>query len=257
MANSVHILHNFACNKQKSGLARMKIGKETGASVSGFSLQNFNVGTRIQLRMQRDTGTIEHFSSLIGFVKDEFLMVKCPMERNTPFILHDGEQVLVRAFTGTTIYSFASTVLRTLLSPLYYMHLAYPQAMQGSALRAELRVKAAAPAELEYTDLTGGKAVKQATLVDLSLSGARIASEELISAGDTVRLSFAVQCDGKEHVVRASAVVRSANRKPATRFDEHDIFSYGLQFDSLDPEDQTAIRLLTYETLLSNRQNIA
>ncbi|WP_198599114.1 flagellar brake protein, partial [Escherichia coli] len=78
---------------------------EAGTAVPGSSLQNFNVGTRMQLRIQRDTGKIEHFSSLIGFVKDEFLMVKCPVARNTPFILHDGEQVLVRAFTGTTIYS--------------------------------------------------------------------------------------------------------------------------------------------------------
>jgi c-di-GMP-binding flagellar brake protein YcgR len=236
----------------------VKIVNEAGVSVLGSSLQNFNVGTRIQLRMQRDTGTIEHFSSLIGFVKDEFLMVKCPVVRNTPFILHDGEQVLVRAFTGTTIYSFASIVQRTLLSPLYYMHLEYPHAMQSSALRNELRVKVGAPAELEYSeDLTGSKASKPATLVDLSLSGARITSEEVISVGNDVQLSFAVQSDGTEHVVRARAVVRSANRTPAISFDDRDVFSYGLQFNSLDPQDQTSIRLLTYETLLSNRQNIA
>jgi hypothetical protein len=89
------------------------------------------------------------------------------------------------------------------------------------------------------------------------LSGARIASGELISIGGNVQLSFAVQSDGLEHVVRAKAVVRSVNRKPAIHSDDRDTFSYGLQFHSLDPEDQAAIRLLTYETLLSNRQNIA
>ncbi len=227
------------------------------AAVLDSSFQNFNVGTRVQLRTQRDTGTVEHFSSLIGFVKDEFLMVKCPTVRNTPFILHDGEQILVRAFTGTTIYSFASAVIRTLLSPLYYMHLEYPQEMQSTALRAELRVKVNVPVDLEYKDLTGVQAISQAILVDLSLSGVRIASEEVISVGNGVQVSFAVQVNGMEQVVRAKAVVRSANRKPATHFDDRDTFSYGLQFDGLDPEDQTAIRMLTYETLLTNRQNIA
>jgi c-di-GMP-binding flagellar brake protein YcgR len=163
----------------------------------------------------------------------------------------------VRAFTGTTIYSFASTVLRTLLSPLYYMHIEYPQEMQSSALRAELRVKVSTAAELEYTDLTGSKTIKPATLADLSLSGARIHSEELISVGDEVQLSFAVQSDGVEHLVSAKAAVRSAIRKPATHFDGRDIYFYGVQFNGLSPEDQTAIRLLTYETVLSNRQNIA
>ena len=235
----------------------MRTVKESDAAMLDSTFENLNVGTRVQLRIQRDTGIAEHFSSLIGFVKGEFLMVRCPVIRNTPFILHDGEQVLVRAFTGTTIHSFSSSVIRTLLNPLYYMHLEYPQAMQSSALRAKLRIKVSAPAELEYKDITGGKAINQATLVDLSLSGARIASQDLISVGNEVQLSFAVQSDGVEHVVRAKAVVRSANRKPSTQFDEQDIFSYGLQFDGLYAEDQAAIRLLTYETLLSNRQNIA
>lgn len=235
----------------------MGMVKGSDAETRDTSFENFDVGTRVQLRIQRDTGTVEHFSSLIGFVKNEFLMVKCPTVRNAPFVLQDGEQVLVRAFTGRTIYSFTSTVIRTLLSPLYYMHLDYPKATQRSPLRAELRVKVNAPATLEFNDLTAAKANNQATLVDLSLSGARIASEELIPVGDEVQLSFAVQSDGTERVVRARAVVRSVHRKPAVHFDDRDIFSYGLQFDGLDTDDQMAIRSLTYETLLSNRQNIA
>ncbi|MFS0755115.1 flagellar brake protein [Noviherbaspirillum sp. 1P10PC] len=242
---------------EKLGFLNMRMVKGADAAMLDSAFENFNVGMRVQLRTQRDTGTVEHFSSLIGFVKGEFLMVKCPMVRNTPFILNDGEQVLVRAFTGTTIHSFPSIVIRTLLSPLYYMHLEYPQAMHSSALRAELRIKVSAPAEIEYKDLTGSKASNQATLVDLSLSGARIASEDLISVGNKVQLSFAVQSDDVEHVVRAKAVVRSAKRNPAARFDDRDTFSYGLQFESLDSEDQAAIRLMTYETVLSNRQNIA
>jgi c-di-GMP-binding flagellar brake protein YcgR len=211
----------------------------------------------MQLRLQRDTGPMEHFSSLIGFVKGEFLIVKCPTVRNAPFILLDGERVLVHAFTGTTIYSFASNVLRTLLSPLYYMHIEYPQEMQSSALRAEHRVRVNTAAELEYADLGGGKAVTPATLVDLSLSGARLHSRELIAVGNEVHLSFAVRSEGVEHMVRTKAAVRSALRKPAGQVDGQDNFFYGLQFMGLSTEDQTAIRFLTYETLLSNRQNIA
>jgi c-di-GMP-binding flagellar brake protein YcgR len=230
--------------------------KGSDAKAPDSAFESFNVGTRMQLRLQRDTGPMEHFSSLIGFVKGEFLIVKCPTVRNTPLILLDGEKVLVRAFSGTTIYSFASTVLRTLLSPLYYMHIEYPHEMQTSALRAELRVRVIAAAELEYTDLAGSKANRPATLADLSLSGARPHSDELIAVGNEVQLSFSVRSDGVENLVRAKAIVRSAIRKPATHFDDRDSYSYGVQFNSLNLEDQTAIRLLTYETLLSNRQNI-
>lgn len=45
--------------------------------------ENFTVGTRIQLSTQPDTGTMAHFSSLVGFAEGEFLMVKCLTVCNT------------------------------------------------------------------------------------------------------------------------------------------------------------------------------
>lgn len=168
------------------------------STVLESAFQSFNVGTRVQLRSQRETGAIEKFSSLIGFVKDEYVMVKSPMTRNTPIIFFDGEKILVRAFTGTMIYSFSSTVIRTFLSPLYYMHLEYPKEIQSSALRSELRIKVDVPGEIEYQDLTDSRTIAQVQLVNLSLSGARISCEEFISVGQQLQLLFTVHSDDVE-----------------------------------------------------------
>jgi c-di-GMP-binding flagellar brake protein YcgR len=234
----------------------MRITKSTDPTAFDSAFRHFNVGTRVQLRAQRDTGSIEHFSSLIGFVKDEFLMVKLPMVRNTPIMFPDDEPIIVRAFTGTTIYSFATVVTRTFLGPLYYMHLAYPREIDRSTLRSELRVRVNMPASVEYTDLSGAKALAQVTLANVSISGAAIGSDALLKVGQQVNLSFPVASDGVERVIRAQAIVRSANRKATGSEEENATFSCGMQFQNLNNEDQLALRLLTYETLLSNRQSI-
>ncbi|MBC7502414.1 MAG: flagellar brake protein [Herminiimonas sp.] len=235
----------------------MEIINSNGDIDLDAAIQNFNIGTRVQLRNQRDEKPVEHFSSLIGLVKDEFLLVKCPIERNAPFVFYDDEEVLVRAFTGTMIYTFTSTVMRTFLSPLYYMHLAYPRMVTRSALRSALRVKVRLPASVEYANAGGVARTVEVNLVNLSLSGAAIEAPEVIPVGQTLAFSFAVNLDGVERVIRTQAIVRSVNFRPAGRGQEVDVFSCGVQFKDMVTDDQTAIRLLTYEKLLADRQNIA
>jgi c-di-GMP-binding flagellar brake protein YcgR len=221
------------------------------------AIQNFNIGTRVQLRGQRDNTAVEHFSSLIGLVKDEFLLVKSPVVRNAPFIFLDGEEVLVRAFTGTVIYTFSSTVMRTFLSPLYYMHLAYPRAVTRAALRSALRVRMRLPATVEYVGPPGPAQTVMGTLVNLSLSGAAIETGTAIPVGQELQVSFSVNIDRIDRPITTKAVVRSMTFRQAARSDQSDVFSCGLQFKEMAIDDQTSIRLLTYEKLLTDRQNIA
>jgi c-di-GMP-binding flagellar brake protein YcgR len=234
----------------------MRTIKDLNAAAFDSEFLNFNVGTRMQLRVQRDTGPVEHFSSLIGFVKDEFVMVKSPMVRNIPFTFYDGEPILVRAFTGMKIYSFTSTVVRTVTSPLSYIHLDYPKAIQSSALRSEIRVRTSLSASVAYQDLAGSKKSAQVPLVNLSLSGAAIDCQAPLTVGEQLQMSFMIQSDGTEREVRTQAVVRSISSRAANQAQNPGTSIYGLQFQNLDPEDQAAIRLMTYETILMDRQNI-
>lgn len=234
----------------------MRINKSEDPQAFDAALLSFNVGTRVQLRAQRDAVPMEHFSSLIGYVKDEFLMVKLPMVGNAPIMFHDDEPITVRAFTGTTIYSFATVVIRSFLGPLYYMHLAYPKEIDRSTLRSELRVKVSLPAGLEYTDESGSIASAQVSLTNLSMSGASFSGDVFLQVGQQISLAFTIQTDGVERAIRAAAIVRSANRRATAKDQKKPVFSCGLQFQNLDADDQLALRLLTYETLLANRQNI-
>lgn len=227
------------------------------ANIAGnAAILGMSVGTRVQLRGLDDPSGTEHFTSLIGYVKDEFLLVKLPIMRGSPFIFYDGIQVLVRAFTGTTIYTFRSTVTLTLLSPFYYMHLSYPAQVSGATLRSALRVRVRMPARVAYTAPGMPATTLQATLVNLSTSGASIECDAVIPLGQLLRCGFMVEIDGVEHDITVDAIIRSVNFRPGTAGAAADIFSCGVEFKEISPADETTIRLLSYERLLSDRQNI-
>ena len=223
---------------------------------SNSAILSLNVGTRVQLRGLDDPGGTEHFSSLIGYVKDEFLLVKLPVVRGSPFIFYDGIQILVRAFTGTTIHTFRSTVTRTLLSPCYYMHLSYPTKVSGATLRSALRVKVRIPARIEYMPPGKAAAVLEGLLVNLSISGASVECGVVVPVGQNLRCIFQINIDGVEQDIGVEAVVRSVNFRPGVTGHPGDVFSCGLQFKEVSTAEETAIRLLSYERLLSDRQNI-
>ncbi|MBC7513859.1 MAG: flagellar brake protein [Herminiimonas sp.] len=228
---------------------------ETTPSANAAIL-GMSVGTRVQLRGLDDPGATEHFSSLIGYVKDEFLLVKLPVVRGSPVIFYDGIQILVRAFTGTTIYTFRATVQRTLLSPSYYMHLSYPSDVASATLRSALRVKVRIPARIEYTPPGKAGVSLQVLLVNLSTSGASIDCDAIVPVGQKLRCVFQIDIDGAEPGISVDAIVRSVNFRPGTAGQSADVFSCGVQFQEISNADETTIRLLSYERLLSDRQNI-
>ena len=234
----------------------MESNKEVGTDAGEAGIHNLYIGTRVQLRTQCDTGGVEQFSTLIGLVRDEFLLVKSPVLRNTPFIYYAGEKIMVRAFTGTLIYGFSATVVRTFLSPFYYMHLSYPRDVTISALRSAMRFKTKLPAVLSYTDHEGVARSNPATLINLSVSGAAIESSVLLSMEQKMNFLFSVFIDGGERPIRTAAIVRSVTPRAVIKSQDEAQFSFGLQFKDMSAEDQTSIKLLTYEIMLNDRQSI-
>ena len=45
-----------------------------------FEAMNLQVGTRLQLITHRRIKPVQHFSTLIGYIKDEYIILKIPME---------------------------------------------------------------------------------------------------------------------------------------------------------------------------------
>jgi c-di-GMP-binding flagellar brake protein YcgR len=233
----------------------MQTDRDLAPQEFGFDSLNLQVGVRLQFITYRRIKPVQYFSTLIGYVRDEYLIVKLPMENGTPVGLVDGERVTIRVFSGMNVCSFACTVQRVFDRPLHYVHLSFPDSIQGTSLRTAMRVKVDIAAQV--LPARGDGAAVECTLTNISVSGARIESpRSLPENGGEITLEFGLPSplgDG-EMRVRTRAAVRNVN---ALRRDNGaEYFAYGVQFLDLEPVHHTMLQNLTYEVLLADRQNI-
>jgi len=221
-----------------------------------FETLNMQVGIRLQLITHRRVKPVPHFSSLIGYIKDEYLIVKIPFEEGVPIGLTEGERVTIRVFSGVNVCSFACTVERVFARPLYYVHLSFPTSIQGTSLRGAMRVRADLP--VQVTGLQHGAASMECLLANVSVTGARVDSPlPLPPDQNIVDLQFTLMgLPGKKATeVRTRARVRNlAVGKPAVG--QSEMYSYGVQFDDLDPVHYALLQNMTYEALLADRGKI-
>jgi c-di-GMP-binding flagellar brake protein YcgR len=222
----------------------------------GFEAMNLQVGVRLQFITYRRLKPVQYFSTLIGYVRDEYLIVKLPMENGTPVGLVEGERVTIRVFSGVNVCSFACTVERVFDRPLYYVHLSFPDAIQGTSLRTAMRVKVDIPAQV--LSVRPDAAAVHCSLTNVSVNGARIEAPcRLPEDGGEITLEFAVipPTYDREVRMRVRAAVRNVNTQRGES-DGGEIFAYGVQFLDLNPVHHTMLQNLTYEVLLTDRQNI-
>jgi c-di-GMP-binding flagellar brake protein YcgR len=219
-----------------------------------FEAMNLQVGGRLQFITHRQVKPVEHFSTLIGWVKDEYLIVKIPVEQGLPIPLVEGERLTIRVFSGVNVCSFACTVERVFGRPLLYAHLSFPTSIQGTSLRTAMRVKVDIPVQVSPG---GSQAPANCHLVNLSVTGALIESPRKLPVENDVTLQFTLVAPPGNQEVRVStrAEIRNTNvAKPVSG--PHEVFTYGVQFIELDPVHYTLLQNLTYEALLADRQKI-
>ncbi|WGG51016.1 flagellar brake protein [Rugamonas sp. DEMB1] len=219
-----------------------------------FEQMNLQVGGRIQFITHRTIKPIQHFSTLIGWVKDEYMIVKIPVENGAPIALNDGDKLTIRVFSGVNVCSFACTVQRIFPRPLFYVHLSFPTTIQGTSLRAAMRVKVDIPAQVSSPAGT-----TSVFLVNLSVSGALIESPKKLTDDDNmVGLSFYLiaQPGNRQVRINPNATIRNINMVKPASADKAEVFTYGVQFIDLDPVHYTMLQNLTYEALIADRQKI-
>lgn len=219
-----------------------------------FEQMNLQVGGRIQFITHRTIKPVQHFSTIVGWVKDEYLIVRIPFENGAAIALGEGDKLTIRVFSGVNVCSFSCIVQRVFHRPLFYAHLSFPTAIQGTSLRTAMRVKVDIPAQVS----TGDDHVS-VFLSNLSVSGALIESpRQLHLDGGNVALSFYLLAQPGNHQVRISpkATIRNINVMKPQPEEKRPVFTYGVQFGELDPVHHTMLQNLTYEALIADRHKI-
>lgn len=221
-----------------------------------FESMNLQVGVRLQFITYRRLKPVQYFSTLIGYIKDDYLIVKMPMEDGAPIGLVEGERVTVRVFSGVNVCSFACTVERIFGRPLLYVHLSFPTAIQGTSLRTAMRVKVDLPARIAAA--MPDAAAADCTLANISVSGARIETRHSLAQdiGELVlAFTLAPPPDNQPVHLRMRAAIRNIHTVRSEPGAD-DVIAYGLQFIDLEPGHFMLLQNLTYEALLADRQKI-
>lgn len=201
-----------------------------------FSDMDLRVGQRVQL-IQDGSETKKHYTNVIGYVENEFLMLRVPKEDGWIVHLSEGMKVEVRLFSGLSIFTFKSHINTMLLNPRNYMLLSFPKDIEETPMRAHLRVRTSLPVDI-LASPTGVPKTQDYRLNDLSGGGASIMGPvELGKVEDTLKigLQFELQSTGKTEQVELEGTIQHIEPvHPNNQVDATPMYLHGIQFKELD-----------------------
>lgn len=223
-----------------------------------FDDMNLQVGVRLQIMSkQASSPAAVQYTSLIGFVADDCLLLQIPQQDGQAVDMAAGTEVALRVFSGVSVFTFDAKIEAVVRSPREFLVLSFPANIQKVGLRKAVRVKANIP--VRVVNPTNGEVLKEATLSDISLSGALVStSNPLGSTGDTVHIEFSilVQSQKQDVQIRTSASIRSVQQAVGTAPDGgsfYTVYTYGINFLDIDAAHQAILQNYVYETLLIHR----
>lgn len=218
---------------------------------------NLQVGVRLQILLNQNDNAFVHYSALIGFVADEYLLLKMPQEGDAVVPLKEGTDVVIRVFSGVSVFTFDSRVESVVQIPRAFMVLRFPAAIQKVGLRKAVRVKANLPVQVKSP--MDADVFKIATLSDISLSGALISTSKPLGApGDVIDIEFSLRDQASDQMVTiaTSASIRSLQQSAGSTADGatfQTVYSHGINFHDVNTAQQAVLQNFVYETLLIHR----
>ena len=219
-----------------------------------FDDMNLQVGVRLQIMSCQAANPTVFYTTLIGFVPDAYLLLNIPHASEA---LNEGESVIIRVFSGVSVFTFGSKIESKTTAPLAFMLLAFPSGIQKVGLRKAVRVKANLPVKVKTVqDPTN---FKMATLSDISLSGALVSTARPLGAsGDLIDIEFTLRdkASDRDVTITTTASIRSVQQSAGSTADGatfQTVYSYGINFHDINAAEQGALQNFVYETLLIHR----
>ncbi len=229
-----------------------KINDESSEPADTLLSLNLGIGDALQLQ-DLFAPNLRYYVKLIGFLNKAGIIVSHPMVDETSVSIVEGENFLVRGFSGRKTYEFNASVLCSSTSPYPHLHLTFPKQIECMTMHAALRIKPRSLAgwiELAGTDPLANKA--PIVIVDISTSGARIHSRRKFgSIGDQVKVMLRLPIDDEEQVFSISAVIRKSYTEMLPEITNGgEVMTYGLEFIQPEGNVRMALQGYIYKTMV-------
>lgn len=201
----------------------------------------WHVGETFFLQVH-DNAAIRYTVRLIGYVKNQSILVTAPRVDGRGAIIRDGQTFIVRAFPGKKAYAFTASALKSVYTPHAYLHLSYPKIVRCTAIRQSSRavVKIIASVTIGNPEQTAA-----AVLNDISMGGTSgLIKQEIGKKGDAGVIKFKVNTAGEEAILALPIIVRSMVETENTQE-----FRYGFEFVNMPTQSKIILSSFVHQTL--------
>ncbi|MDY0071204.1 MAG: flagellar brake protein [Thauera sp.] len=207
------------------------------------------VGDALQLDCGTPLSSNKTYSRLVGYLKDKLLITTTPVAAGRRLELLEGDNVLVRGFSGINAYAFRAHVLRVSRLPFDHVYLSYPDSVSGRSVRGSHRTRTTLTVKLSTPEIS-----IEGQMLDLSAHGALVSS--------TTRLDD----DKRKLLLKLELVVHQISQQLEidTTVMNHSIddtqetprYRYGLRFDDLDEHSIMLLKAFVYEQVVDHPESI-
>jgi len=190
------------------------------------------VGTPIQVQ-QEDIEDAPRFNvKLLGYYPGKGLIVTNTEFNGKTVLLTDDTKLVARAVQGNIATGFRVKVVQTNMKPYPHLHLSYPEEddIEVSVVRDARRIDTKQPSLVR--NAKAGSQYTEAMIVDLSASGARIATRVPIGIlEDMVELKMEVEVAEEDEPLVITAIIKNVDFKKKGNMALH---YYGIMFNSVN-----------------------
>ena len=231
---------------------------ELGARFT-FDDMKLKVESRLQLEPPKQLGSERILVKVIGYLKGISLLVTAPVATNGARLqLMEGEQVVMRSFSGQNAFAFACTVERVCKLPYEYLHLSFPDVIQGVVIRKAPRVKSRIIAAVQNANSRNPTEQTSALISNISANGAALdAKRQLGKKGDMLSLAFRVNLHKIDAFLSVKGAIRAVlGAEEATDISNPELTRYGIEFQDLQPNDMVILQSMIYQQIIESPHQV-
>jgi hypothetical protein len=214
------------------------------------------VEDRLQLEPQSQPGHERFSVKVIGFLKGVSLLVTAPIGSDgLRVLLKENDKVVLRSFSGVNAFAFISTVTRIFTIPYAYMHLSFPDSVQGIKIRSTPRIKSNIVATVQKSSDTSTQI--SAVISDINTNGASLVSKQpLGNTGDNLHMNFRVHLHNVEAFLSVNGIIRTVTHDDEPDAKKNGLTRHGIEFQDTQPSDYVVLQSLIYQQMIENPHRV-
>jgi len=173
------------------------------------------------------------------------LIISAPMTgKDKMYFVREGLNVTLRFVVKNVVSGFSTRVMLTRGQPYPYLHLEIPKEIQTVEVRKEIRIST--KINTTIINKTHDSPALTGTVLNLSCAGALIESSAKLALMDNVlNITMPITFDGVERIISLDCHVNYVKE-----FEKTQKFTYGVNFQDIDDEDNLILRAFIYQELL-------